>query len=107
MVKNNSSRAFLAKLFLGVIALVCFFAFSASELRDGHGGVTTGQVLTATSSIEPNEQLREKTRVEDWPIDKIPDGAVRRIDDVNGFVATDRIYKGELILMTKLMAPKP
>ena len=113
MAKINISKSVLAQLFVVASVLVFAFAVKVAKLGNDHGAynpeppvVTMGPILIATSDIEPNERLREKTAVEDWPVDRIPDGAVQSVDDVNGLVAVDPIYKGELILKTKLTAPR-
>ncbi len=113
MAKINISKSVLAQLFVVASVLVFAFAVKVAKLGNDHGAynpdppvVTTGQVLVATSDIEPNERLRKKTAVEDWPVDRIPEGAVQSIGDVNGLVAMDRIRKGEVILTTKLTVPK-
>ena len=113
MAKNDCSKIVLARLFVGASVLVIVFAVNVTEFGNDHRAynpdppvVTTVKVLVATSDIEPNERLREKTALEDWPIHRIPKDTVQRIDVVSGLVAAHLIYKGELIVTTMLTAPK-
>jgi pilus assembly protein CpaB len=98
----------MKSLILIFIALGCGLVASIgiSQVMDrgGAGGsLEMEQILVALNDIDISARLDEKNvKLEDWPKSKIPEGAVRRLDDVKDKFANSRFFKGEPIHVSKI-----
>ncbi|OHB72074.1 MAG: Flp pilus assembly protein CpaB [Planctomycetes bacterium RBG_13_63_9] len=74
--------------------------------RDAKSDAPTGDsqaVFVAMESIPMGEVLTPQVlRLENWPKDKVPSGALSKIEDVEGRRSRTRLYEGEPILENKL-----
>jgi pilus assembly protein CpaB len=98
-------------LFL-LIACVCgtIAAIGVSQWMQAQN---TGQVLetveifVTAQAVAENEQITaEKIRLEQWPADKIPEGATKDITSLEGKYAKQTFYAGEPVLPVKLVSDK-
>ncbi|MCA9188125.1 MAG: Flp pilus assembly protein CpaB [Pirellulaceae bacterium] len=97
-------------IILIVVALGCGLIASIGisqviERRTGEVApqVETGPIFVAVSNIAINEKLSSQhVRLEEWPLDKIPEGAVSQLEDLEEKYTRSRMYEGEPILMAKL-----
>lgn len=97
-------------LMLILIALGCgaVASFAAFQVVDG-GPVgpqasKTVKVFVAMSDVDINEKLDStNVKVEQWPEDRVPKGAITKLKDVEGHYAGTRMFPGEIILKAKLM----
>ena len=65
--------------------------------------VASEKVLVALADIDINQPLTaENVKLEDWPKDRIPQGAVRDLEETTDLLPKTRLYAGEVILTTKL-----
>ena len=63
-------------------------------------------VYVAAADIAIHERLTAQTvRREEWPIDRIPPGAVAVLEDIEGRKPSQPLYKGEVILGARLVDP--
>lgn len=86
--------------------LVASFAVSQvmTDKRDGSEVQTSG-VLVTTKDLSPMAKMTaDSVRVEQWPVDRIPSGAVAEVKDIEGKYAKQRMYTGEPIIEAKLSA---
>jgi len=61
------------------------------------------QILVAKGDIDIGSVLdANSVQLEEWPAAKVPEGAVRSLDEVNGKFPQARFYKGEPILLPKI-----
>lgn len=97
-------------LILFVIAIGCGLAASigVSQYMETASGtvskVETAEILVALTDIGISESLDARTvKLEEWPQDRVPEGAVLALADVDGKYARARLYAGEPILLAKLM----
>jgi len=85
----------------GLVAAVGAYQFIQ---QSGARAVPLRKVVIAASAIDINEPFSEKnTRIDTWPADKVPQGAVGSLDDVQGKFARVRMYQGEPVLADKVM----
>ncbi len=64
----------------------------------------TEAILVALQDIPANEILNPKLfKLEQWPKDKIQDGALRKIEDADGRRTRQRLFMGEPLLDKKLL----
>ena len=98
----------MKSLILIFIALGCGLVASIgiSQVMDrgGTGGnVEMEQILVALADIDIGSKLdAQNVKLEDWPKNKIPEGAVRRLDDVKEKFANSRFFKGEPIHVNRI-----
>jgi len=98
----------MKSLILIFIALGCGLVASIgiSQVMDrgGSGGnMEMEQILVALADIDISSKLDDKNvRLEDWPKAKVPEGALRRLDDVKDKFAQARFFKGEPIHTSKI-----
>jgi len=98
----------MKSLILIVIALGCGLVASIgiSQVMNqgGSGGrMEMEQILVALADIDISWKFDEKkVRRADWPKAKVPEGALRRLDDVKDRFASSRFFKGEPIHVSKV-----
>jgi pilus assembly protein CpaB len=63
-------------------------------------------VFVAMADIRPNEELTaQNVKLEEWPKKIIPQGALTRLEDVEGKRTRLKLFAGEPILASKLLSP--
>lgn len=86
--------------------LVATIGISQVMERNSGGGGTTmkmEQILVAKGDIDIGAILdANSVQLEEWPAAKVPEGAVRSLDEVAGQFPQARFYKGEPILAAKI-----
>jgi pilus assembly protein CpaB len=84
--------------------LVASIGISQVMNRDGgNGGMEMEQILVALADVDIGSKLdAQNVKLEDWPKAKIPDGAVRRLEDVKDKFANARFFKGEPLHVNKI-----
>jgi pilus assembly protein CpaB len=99
----------MKSLILIFIALGCGLVASIgiSQVMERGGGsgpvLETEQILVALVDIDAGAKLDvNNIRLEDWPKNKVPEAAIRRVDDAKGKYAVPRFFKGEPIVATRI-----
>ncbi len=98
----------MKSLILIFIALGCGLVASigiSQVMNQGGGGqgMEMEQILVALSDIDIGTKLdAQNVKLEDWPKAKIPEGAVRRIEDVKDKFSNARFFKGEALHISKI-----
>jgi len=96
-------------LILFVIAVGCGLAASIGvsqymENAAGGPGVETVKIFVAMTDISIGEKLDAQTvKLEEWPKDRVPEGAVSELAEVEDKFSATRMYAGEPILKAKLL----
>lgn len=99
----------MKSLILIFIALGCGLVASIgiSQVMERGGGagpaLETEQILVALTDIDAGAKLDvNNIRLEEWPKNKVPEAAIRRVDDAKGKFAVPRFFKGEPIVATRI-----
>ena len=85
--------------------LVASIGISQVMERGGGGGVQMemDQILVSLSEVDAGAKLdAQNVKLEEWPKAKVPEGAVRSLEDVKEKFTLVRFYKGEPILLAKI-----
>jgi pilus assembly protein CpaB len=98
-------------MILIVIALGCGLVASIgiSQVMENRAAnaplvVPTEKIYVATADIPLGEIMTaQMVKLEEWPQDKVPEGAVRALDQIEGRRPLTRLYPGEPILAAKLI----
>jgi pilus assembly protein CpaB len=98
----------MKSLILIFIALGCGLVASIgiSQVMSQGGGeakLEMDQILVAKDPIDSGKPLQASmVQLEEWPKNKIPDGALRKVEDLEGMFSKYRFFKGEPILQAKI-----
>ena len=66
----------------------------------------TAPVYVATVDVPIHEKLTaQSVSREEWPIERIPPGAITKLEEIDGRKPTSPLYKGEVILGARLVDP--
>ena len=83
----------------GLIASIGISQVMESRVTDGPVETPMEEIFVATADIPLGQILAEEmVRLEEWPQDKVPEGAVRTMEDIDGRRTLTRLYPGEPIL---------
>lgn len=86
----------------GLVAAIGVTQVIAKPGKDTSGDEKT--VFVATQQIQHNVKITpQMLRIENWPADKIPEGAVTNIEDIEGRYPVRTLDAGDPIRETKLM----
>lgn len=96
-------------LLLLIIALGCGTVASVGisqvmmEQKQGSNEPPTVDIYVAIKDVDVNQKLTsELIKLEKWPQNRIPDGAIFKLEDVENRFVRQRMYPGEPILAGKL-----
>lgn len=98
----------MKSLILIFIALGCGLVASigiSQVMSQGGKGqkIEMDQILVAKDSIDSGRKLdANMVQFEEWPKQKIPDGALRKVEELEGKFSSYRFFKGEPILQAKI-----
>lgn len=95
-------------LFAAIFALLAgistYFFANTLQKSTAEKGVEEANVVIALQDIEPDTVVTpEMFKVESLPVSAITYGTVVNPNEINGYVAAERISKGEQVLATKLI----
>jgi pilus assembly protein CpaB len=84
--------------------LVASIGISQVMNRDsGGGGIELEQILVALNDVDIGAKLdAQNVKLEDWPKTKVPEGAIRHLDEVKDKFANVRFFKGEPLNVNKI-----
>ncbi|MEM9588995.1 MAG: Flp pilus assembly protein CpaB [Planctomycetota bacterium] len=99
---RNKSVFLLLACVAGTIAAI---GFSQLMQANGTGNeVQTVEIFVTAKAIDVGEEITaDKIRLEQWPVDRVPEGASATLDDLQGKYAKQRFYTGEPVMPMKLM----
>ena len=88
----------------GLIASIGISQVMESQGNDAPIETPMESIFVATADIPLGQVLiADMVRLEEWPQDKIPEGAVRTMEEIDGNRTLTRLYPGEPILHAKLI----
>ena len=71
--------------------------------NSGDAKMSTSPIYVAVIDMSAGEELNaSKIKLEEWPVDKIPEGAVTSPEQLDGKSPVQPLYAGEPLLMAKL-----
>jgi pilus assembly protein CpaB len=94
---------FFVAIGCGLVASIGVSQYMEKARESGGVKMETMKVFVAANEININEPLDEKNvKLEEWPKDRVPEGAVQELKQLEGKYARTRLYKGEPLLTAKL-----
>ncbi len=102
-MKMKSLILIFIALGCGLVATIGISQVLERNSGGGAGTITMEQILVAKADIDIGAVLdANSVQLEEWPANKVPEGAVRALEEVNGKFPQARFYKGEPILLAKI-----
>ena len=99
---RSKSLYLLVACICGSIAAV--FASQWLNAQAGSGTGNTTEIFVASVDINVGDAITaERIKLEQWPVDKIPEGASGNLESLDEKYAKQRIYAGEPLVPVKLM----
>ncbi len=104
-MRPKSLALLLLALGCGLVASIGITEVMAKRNADPAGAMgDTQSIFVAMTDIALGDLLTSQVlKLEQWPKDKIPTGAISRVEDVEGRRARTKLYAGEPILENKLL----
>jgi pilus assembly protein CpaB len=83
--------------------LVASIGISQVMTKGGGGNLEMEEILVALADIDIGSKIdAQNVKLEEWPKAKIPEGAIRRIEDVKDKFANARFFKGEPLHINRI-----
>ncbi len=97
----------LVMIALGCGLVAAFAAFQVVGSQQGAApAIDTVKVFVALTEIDIDDQLDStNVQLEEWPKDRVPEGSISKLEDLEGKYAAQRLYKGEILLERKIIDP--
>lgn len=99
-----------SKTLLLMVAGICgsIAAVGANSWMQAQGSVAVQpklvEIFVTVNDIDLGEELTaENIKLEEWPADRVPEGAMNKLKDLEGKFANQRLYAGEPLMKRKLM----
>ncbi|QDV61768.1 Flp pilus assembly protein CpaB [Crateriforma conspicua] len=100
---RNKTLVLLVACVCGAIAAVGLSHWMQAQSSQG-SEIKMVEIFVTTKAIDVAEEITgEKIKLEQWPADRIPEGATSTLDDLEGKYARQRFYAGEPVMPVKLM----
>ena len=103
-MRPKSMILILIALGCGLVASIGISQVMESKTVEAPVEVPTEKIYVATTDIPLGQIMTaQMVKLEEWPQDKVPEGAVRTMEEIEGRRPLTRLYPGEPILMAKLI----
>jgi Flp pilus assembly protein CpaB len=102
-MRSKSGILLIVALGCGMVASVGISQVVA-ERQASDNQIQLVEILVATRDIDVQEKITaDNIRLEKWPKDRLPEGAITKLEDVENRFANQRLFAGEPLLPAKLM----
>ena len=100
---RNKSIYLLLACVCGTVAAILGNQWLKAQ-AGAQNSVSTSEIFVTSVAIDIGEKITaEKIQLEQWPEDKVPEGASGKLAEVDGKYAKQRFYAGEVVMPVKLM----
>ncbi|MGD9645005.1 MAG: Flp pilus assembly protein CpaB [Pirellulales bacterium] len=104
-MRPRSLILFALALACGTIAAIGINQVLANRSQPTTVDGPTQSIFVAMSDVDMGTQLNsENVKLEPWPRDKVPPGAITKLEDLDGLRVRTRVFAGEPILVPKLLS---
>jgi pilus assembly protein CpaB len=95
---------FLIAVGCGLVASIGVSQYLENASGNTGAAVEADKIFVAVADINIGEKLdAQNVKLEAWPRDRVPEGAIRDLAEIEGNFPRTRLYAGEPILTAKLM----
>ena len=94
---------FFVAIGCGLVASIGVSQYMEKARNSGAAPIDTLKVYVASTEVNIGDKLDDKNiKLEEWPKDRVPEGAVSELKELENKYPRTRLYKGEPILAAKL-----
>ncbi len=94
-MKSKSFMLMVLSMGFGLVAAIGISQVLGQKSANAEPEKVHGPVITAAEDLDPNTRLTEENvKIENWPLDIIPDDAATSLDDIEDMVNRNRLGKG-------------
>ena len=95
---------FVIAVACGLVASIGVSQYMQTAAGSAVAVVETATIFVAVTDINIGEKLdAQNVKLEEWPKDRVPEGAITELDELEDRFPRQRLYVGEPILTAKLM----
>ncbi len=95
---------FVVAVGCGLVASIGVSQYMENASNSGQGGVATVKIFVAITDVSVGDKLdANNVMLEEWPKDRVPEGAIFDLDQLEDQFTRTRLYAGEPIMTAKLM----
>ena len=102
-MKAKNMMLFVVAVGCGLVASIGVSQYM-ERANSGTGEAVTTKIFVAITDVGVGEQLdAQNVKLEEWPRDRVPLGAITNLEDLEDRYTRTRLYSGEPIMAAKLM----
>lgn len=94
-MKSKSFMLMVLSMGFGLVAAIGISQVLGQKSANAEPEKEHGPVIVAAMDLDPNSRLTEENvKIENWPLDIVPDDAATSLDDIEDMVNRNRLGKG-------------
>lgn len=106
-MKSKSFMLMVLSMGFGLVAAIGISQVLGQKSANAEPEKAMGPVIVAAADLDPNTRLTEENvKIENWPLDIIPDDAATSLDDIEDMVNRNRLGKGMPIQLSVIVNEK-
>ena len=103
-MKAKNMMLFVVAVGCGLVASIGVSQYMERASSSGNGKVETAKIFVAITDVSVGEKLdAQNVKLEEWPKDRVPEGAIIELEQLEDQFTRTRLYAGEPIMSAKLM----
>lgn len=103
-MRAKNMMLFVIAVGCGLVASIGVSQYMERASGAGSADIQTAKIFVATTEVGPGEKLdAQNVKLEEWPKDRVPEGAIFELEQLEGNFTRARLYAGEPIMAAKLM----
>ncbi len=106
-MKSKSFMLMVLSMGFGLVAAIGISQVLGQKSANAEPEKAMGPVIVAAADLDPNTRLTEENvKIENWPLNIIPDDAATSLDDIEDMVNRNRLGKGMPIQLSVIVNEK-
>ncbi|MGI9496212.1 MAG: Flp pilus assembly protein CpaB [Mariniblastus sp.] len=106
-MKSKSFMLMVLSMGFGLVAAIGISQVLGQKSANAEPEKAMGPVIVAAADLDPNTRLTEdNVKIENWPLNIIPDDAATSLDDIEDMVNRNRLGKGMPIQLSVIVNEK-
>jgi len=103
-MRAKNMMLFVIAVGCGLVASIGVSQYMERASGAGTTEIETAKIFVAITEVGPGEKLdAQNVKLEEWPKDRVPEGAIFELEQLEDHFTRARLYSGEPIMAAKLM----
>lgn len=103
-MRAKNMMLFVVAVGCGLVASIGVSQYMERASGSGSAAVETAKIFVAMTDVSQGVKLdAQNVKLEEWPKDRVPEGAITELEQLEDRFTGTRLYAGEPILSAKLM----